>query len=61
LAADGVPVKADREQAWRVNYDRVLLALARMTMAPYAMWSSDRSIAPTVQAETAQRETVQGE
>lgn len=49
LVADGVAVKADREQAWqdfagwRVNYDRVLLALARMTMAPYAMWSSDRS------------------
>jgi hypothetical protein len=49
LAGAGVPVKADRDQAWqdfagwRVNYDRVLLALCRMTMAPYAMWSSDRS------------------
>lgn len=49
LAANGLPVKADRDAAWqdfagwRVNYDRVLLALARMTMAPYAMWSSDRS------------------
>ncbi len=49
LVADGVPVKADRDAAWqdfagwRVNYDRVLLALCQMTMAPYAMWSSDRS------------------
>lgn len=45
----GLPVVADREQAWldfkgwRVNYDEVLLMLARMTMAPYAPWSSDRS------------------
>ena len=50
LAAAGVPLKADLEQAWRdfagwrVNYDRVLLALASLTMAPYAPWSSDRSI-----------------
>ncbi len=53
LAANGLPMKTDRDAAWqafagwRVNYDRVLLALARMTMAPYAMWSSDRSLAPT--------------
>ena len=50
LADAGVPVKADLEQAWRdfagwrVNYDRVLLALAALTMAPYAPWSSDRSM-----------------
>lgn len=50
LKAAGVPVKADREQAWRdfagwrVNYDRVLLGLARLTSAPYAIWSSDRSL-----------------
>lgn len=49
IKAAGIPVKADREQAWRdfvgwrVNYDDVLLMLARMTMAPYAPWSSDRS------------------
>jgi hypothetical protein len=49
LAAVGVPLKEDHEQAWRdfagwrVNYDRVLIALAGLTMAPYAMWSSDRS------------------
>jgi hypothetical protein len=50
MAAVGVPLRDDRDQAWRdfagwrVNYDRVLLALAGLTMAPYAMWSSDRSI-----------------
>jgi hypothetical protein len=49
-AVDGVPLKADLEQAWRdfagwrVNYDRVLLPLAALTMAPYAPWSSDRSM-----------------
>ncbi len=49
LAAAGVPVKADGERAWRdfagwrVNYDQVLLALCRLTMAPPAPWSSDRS------------------
>jgi hypothetical protein len=50
LATIGVPIKQDRDQAWRdfsgwrVNYDRVLIALAGLTMAPYALWSSDRSI-----------------
>jgi hypothetical protein len=50
LTEAGVPLKPDLEQAWRdfagwrVNYDRVLLALASLTMAPYAPWSSDRSI-----------------
>jgi hypothetical protein len=49
LAAAGVPLKPDREQAWRdyagwrVNYDTVLLTLAGLVMAPYAPWSSDRS------------------
>ncbi len=49
MAAEGVPLKQDREQAWidfagwRVNYDTVLLALAEITMAPYAPWTSDRS------------------
>jgi len=52
LAAAGVPLKPDRDQCWRafrgwrVNYDTVLLALARLTMAPYAPWSSDRSLVP---------------
>ena len=50
LADAGVPLKADREQAWldfrgwRVNYDKVLVTLAGFFMAPYAPWSSDRSI-----------------
>jgi hypothetical protein len=50
LAAGGVPLRPDREQTWldfagwRVNYDRVLLALAALTIAPYAPWSSDRSL-----------------
>lgn len=48
LAAQGVPLKDDHDQAWRdfagwrVNYDTVLLALAELTMAPEAPWSSDR-------------------
>ncbi len=50
MTAAGVPVVADRDQAWRdfagwrVNYDKPLVALAGLVMAPYAMWSSDRSI-----------------
>jgi len=50
LAAQSVPLKANMEQAWRdfagwrVNYDTALLRLAALTMAPYAPWSSDRSI-----------------
>jgi hypothetical protein len=57
LANAGVPLKTDREQAWsdfagwRVNYDRVLLGLCRLTIAPSAPWSSDRvpqSILPPV-------------
>jgi hypothetical protein len=50
LVEDGVPVKADRDQAWRdyagwrVNYDAPLVALCGLVMAPYAPWSSDRSI-----------------
>ena len=49
LAAQGVPLKADRDQAWRdfagwrVNYDRVLIALCSITTAPAAPWSSDRA------------------
>ncbi len=50
LAARGLPLKADRDQAWRdfagwrVNYDEALLQMAAITMAPYAPWSSDRSV-----------------
>jgi hypothetical protein len=49
LEGAGVPLVADRDQAWRdfagwrVNYDRVLTALGGLIMAPYAPWSSDRS------------------
>jgi hypothetical protein len=48
LAAGGVPLKPDREQAWRdfagwrVNYDRALILLCGLVMAPPAAWSSDR-------------------
>lgn len=48
MAAAGVPLKPDRAQAWRdfagwrVNYDSALIALARLSMAPAAPWSSDR-------------------
>ena len=49
FAQADVPLKADRDQAWRdfagwrVNYDVPLLALARLTEAPQAEWSSDRA------------------
>lgn len=52
LAASGVALKPDLDQAWkafvgwRVNYDAVLLALCTLTMAPPAPWSSDRAPAP---------------
>ena len=48
LAAKGIPVKSDRDQAWRdfagwrVNYDVPLVALTVLTVAPPAPWSSDR-------------------
>lgn len=50
LAQVGVPLKSDQDQAWRdfagwrVNYDRVLLALAELTIIPYTPWISDRYI-----------------
>jgi hypothetical protein len=49
LAAAGLPLKDDVDQAWRdfagwrVNYDTVLLAMAEVTMAPLSAWTSDRS------------------
>ena len=45
----GVPLLTDREQAWRdwagwrVNYDTVLLRIARAVEAPPVPWVSDRS------------------
>jgi hypothetical protein len=49
LAEAGVPLKDDLDAAWksfagwRVNYDTPLLNLARLTEAPIAPWTSDRS------------------
>jgi hypothetical protein len=49
LSAAGLPLKPDREQAWRdfagwrVNYDRSLILLCGLVMAPRASWSSDRA------------------
>ncbi len=49
LELAGVPVRVDREQAWRdyagwrVNYDEALLGLCALVGAPEARWSSDRS------------------
>ena len=48
LMADGVPLIEDLDQGWldfagwRVNYDTVLVGLARLVMAPPAPWISDR-------------------
>lgn len=48
LLRTGVPVRTERDQAWRdfagwrVNYDAALIGLAKLTMAPWAPWSSDR-------------------
>src|SRR5205085_6378380 len=50
LEAAGAPLKPDRDRAWqdfagwRVNYDDVLIALAGLTIAPVAPWSSDRAV-----------------
>ena len=49
LAIAGLPIKEDRDQAWRdfagwrVNYDRALILLCGLVMAPHAPWSSDRA------------------
>ncbi len=61
LEAAGVPLKRDRDQAWRdfvgwrVNYDSVLLDLAGLVVAPDAPWSGDRASAfrmPPVRRKT---------
>jgi hypothetical protein len=52
LQEGGVPIKADPEQAWhdfngwRVNYDKALLGLARLTAAPASPWTGDRPVQP---------------
>lgn len=49
IAEFDVPLHEDRDycwdhySGWRVNYDEVLIGLANITHAPYAMWSSDRA------------------
>jgi hypothetical protein len=49
LEAAGLPMKPDREAAWRafagwrVNYDEALLALCALCAAPATPWSSDRA------------------
>lgn len=49
LAAHGLPMKADRDQAWldfagwRVNYDETILGLAALVLAPPSPWTSDRA------------------
>ncbi len=60
MAEAGLPVLPDRDKAWeawrgwRVNYDAVLLNLARLVEAPPTPWVSDRS--PVyVRTETAWR------
>jgi hypothetical protein len=48
MAENNIQLKSDRDQAWldfagwRVNYDKVLITLSQLTMAPKAVWSSDR-------------------
>ncbi len=50
LEAAGIPLKTDREQAWRdwagwrVNYDEPLIMLCAWMWAPPAPWSSDRRV-----------------
>jgi hypothetical protein len=50
LAAAGVPLVADRDEAWRafagwrVNYDAALIGLCGVIQPPEARWSSDRAV-----------------
>jgi hypothetical protein len=68
MAEAGLPVTADRDAAWagyagwRVNYDAVLLNLARMVEAPIAPWTSDRSpvTAWTLRGSFIRRPTMRG-
>ncbi|MCU1345426.1 MAG: hypothetical protein JWL70_1692, partial [Acidimicrobiia bacterium] len=66
--AIGIPLKEDRERAWadfagwRVNYDTVLVSLAKMVYAPPGVWSSDRPAdryVPRVFARHGARSSVQ--
>jgi len=61
LEAAGVPLKPDRDQAWRdfagwrVNYDTVLIALCVLVMAPPAIWSSDRATSTQIRIKARRR------
>ncbi len=50
LEAGGIAIRANRDlcwdhyAGWRVNYDEVLLSLAKLTYPPYGIWSSDRVV-----------------
>jgi len=50
LAAAGVPLIDDRDEAWRgfagwrVNYDSALIGLCGIVQPPVAPWSSDRAV-----------------
>jgi hypothetical protein len=65
LAQEEIPLKADRDQAWRdfagwrVNYDAVLVALAVLTAAPPAPWSSDRVPQTTLMFRRARKSAIQ--
>lgn len=60
LKNQGVPLKQDRDLAWqnfagwRVNYDSILQALAKLTMAPEVSWLSEHTF---VQADPSTGET----
>ena len=67
MASAGVALVADRQQAWeawrgwRVNYDTVLLNLARLVEAPPTPWVSDRSpISVSVRRASLRRVTRRG-
>ena len=64
LEAAGVPLKPDRDQAWRdfagwrVNYDTVLIALCVLVMAPPAIWSSDRATTTRMRIKARRRSSL---
>jgi hypothetical protein len=69
LEAAGLPLKPNREQAWRdfagwrVNYDSSLVEICGLVMAPFAVWSSDRgmvSMHPVKKHKIPQKQPVQG-
>lgn len=65
LAAAGLPLKADRDQAWRdfagwrVNYDSALVGLCRMTVAPPAPWTGSRGAGDRVDRVTPARAAIE--